>query len=63
MIQQILIGLVFLLAVGYVGTLVYKSFQSKKGCSVGCGKCSALDIEDMEKRISASGRPQVMPKL
>ena len=52
MIQQILVGLMFLGAVFYAGRLVYKSFQGKAaGCSTGCGKCGAVDFEKIEAQI------------
>lgn len=41
MVQQVLIALVFLAAVGYVVTLVVRSFRNREGCATGCGKCEA----------------------
>jgi hypothetical protein len=49
MVQEIIIGLIFLVALGYVGNLIYKSFQAKHACSSGCGKCGALDLAKIEK--------------
>jgi hypothetical protein len=49
--QQVLIGLIFLAAIIYVGTLVYRSFQSKSGCPSGCGKCGAIDFAKIEQQI------------
>jgi hypothetical protein len=40
MIQQLLVGLVFLVAVGFLAALVVRSFRAKEGCATGCGKCS-----------------------
>jgi hypothetical protein len=40
-IQLILVILVFLLAIIYLGRMVYKSMTSKKGCASNCGKCAA----------------------
>jgi hypothetical protein len=54
MAQEIIIGIIFLVALGYVGKLVYASFQSKKACSSGCGKCGAIDLEKIEKEIAAA---------
>ncbi len=45
MIQQIIIGLIFLGAAIYLGRMVYRSFQAKNACSSGCGKCAAADLE------------------
>ncbi|MBL7850252.1 MAG: FeoB-associated Cys-rich membrane protein [Cyclobacteriaceae bacterium] len=39
MIQQLLVGLVFLGALGFLGVLVVRSFRAKEGCATGCGKC------------------------
>jgi hypothetical protein len=39
MIQQLLVGLVFLAAMGFLATLVVRSFRAKEGCASGCGKC------------------------
>ncbi|MBL0743342.1 FeoB-associated Cys-rich membrane protein [Chryseolinea sp. Jin1] len=50
--QQIIVGSVFLVALFYVGRLIYKSFQAKaSGCATGCGKCGAVDFEKIEAQI------------
>jgi len=54
MIQQILLGLVFLGAILYLGRLIIRQFKAESGCASGCGKCGALDIKDIEKRYNAS---------
>ena len=51
--QEILLGVTFLGAVGYLGSLAYKSFQSKSGCASGCGKCGAVDFTKIEQQIKA----------
>jgi hypothetical protein len=56
MIQQIIIGLVFLIAVAYVGRLIYRSFKAKSACSSGCGKCSAVDFNKIKEQIKAKGQ-------
>jgi len=53
-IQEIIIAIVFLSSLGFVARLVYKSFQAKRACSSGCGKCSAVDFVALEKKISSS---------
>jgi hypothetical protein len=53
MIQQIIIAFVFLLAVAYVGRLIYKSFRGKSACASGCGKCGAVDFNKIEAQIKA----------
>jgi len=40
MIQNILLIVALGGAVGYIGRIVYKSFQSKNACATGCGKCA-----------------------
>jgi hypothetical protein len=49
--QQVLIGLIFLAAIVYVGSLIYRSFQAKGGCASGCGKCGAIDFAKIEQQI------------
>ena len=51
--QQIIIASLFLAALGYVARLIYKSLQAKGACATGCGKCSAVDFEKMEKEINS----------
>jgi len=55
MVQQLLVGAIFLGAVYYVGRMVYRSFQAKSGCDSGCGKCSAIDFEKIESQIKKQG--------
>jgi uncharacterized protein (UPF0333 family) len=40
-LQFLLVILVFLLAIIYIGRMLYKSISSKKGCASNCGKCAA----------------------
>jgi len=53
MIQQILIGIIFLAAVAYVLKLIVKSFQAKSGCATNCGKCGSIDVDKIEQQIRA----------
>lgn len=39
MFQQILVGIIFLGALGFLLNLVIRSFRSGSGCASGCGKC------------------------
>jgi hypothetical protein len=55
MIQHIIIGLVFMAAVAYLGRLVYRSFKSGSECATGCGKCSAVDFNKLEKQLKEKG--------
>jgi hypothetical protein len=52
-IQQIIIGALFLAAFGYVGRLIYKSFQANGACATGCGKCGAIDFDKIEAQIKS----------
>jgi len=54
MIQQVVIGIIFLSALGYLGRMIYRSFQAKNACATGCGKCGAVDFEKIEKQINST---------
>jgi hypothetical protein len=43
--QELLIIIVFLLAVYFIGKKIYMEFNSKNGCAQGCAKCSIADSE------------------
>ena len=47
MVQQIIIGLLFLGALIYLGNLLYKHFKGDAGCSKGCG-CDS-PVHQMQK--------------
>lgn len=51
MLQQTIIILLFISALAYLGRMIYRSFQSKS-CATGCGKCSAVDFNKIEKQIN-----------
>jgi len=51
--QEIILGITFLGAVGYLGSLAYKSLHAKSGCASGCGKCGAVDFTKIEQQIKA----------
>ncbi|HBK87230.1 MAG: FeoB-associated Cys-rich membrane protein [Cyclobacteriaceae bacterium] len=51
MIQEIIIGLVFLVAISYIGRVIYRSFQAKHTCASGCGKCGEID-----EKLTSAGR-------
>ncbi|HWA35389.1 MAG TPA: FeoB-associated Cys-rich membrane protein [Cyclobacteriaceae bacterium] len=54
MFQEVVVGLIFLAALGYVVSLVYKNMQAKNACATGCSKCGAVDLEKIEKQIAAA---------
>lgn len=51
MFQQVVIILLFSVALGYLGRMIYRSFQSNS-CVTGCGKCSAVDFDKIEKQLN-----------
>ena len=53
MIQQIAVGIIFLGAAGYVGRIIYRSFQAKSNCSTGCGKCNVVDFAKIENDLKS----------
>jgi hypothetical protein len=55
MFQQIIIILLFAAALVYLGRMIYRSFQSKS-CATGCGKCSAIDFDKIEKQLNSKTR-------
>jgi hypothetical protein len=52
MFQQTIIILLFVGALAYLGRMIYRSFQSKS-CATGCGKCSAVDFNKIERQLIA----------
>lgn len=38
-IQEILLAVIFFLALLYLGRMVYRNLKSDKGCASNCGKC------------------------
>lgn len=59
MVQEIIVGLIFLAALVYIGKIIYRSFKPKNGvCSKGCGSCSAVDFKKLEKQIKQNSQKQ-----
>ena len=48
MVQEILIGFIFLAALGFLAYLIFRSFTAKEGCSTGCGACTPADFKKMD---------------
>ena len=38
-IQEVLLATIFVLAMLYIGRMVYRNLTSDKGCASNCGKC------------------------
>lgn len=55
MMQEIIIGITFLGALGYLARLIYNAFQAKSACASGCGKCQAVDFKSIEKQLKERG--------
>ena len=53
MVQQLIIFLIFAVAVAYMGRMIYRSFMPNKsaGCAKGCGGCSAIDLSKIQKEL------------
>ncbi|MFD1629085.1 FeoB-associated Cys-rich membrane protein [Pseudopedobacter beijingensis] len=47
-IQKVLVLLVFLLAVAYVGRMIYRSFAKKSGCGSSCN--CGIDFSNVEPK-------------
>jgi len=53
--QEILILLIFLAAVVYLGRMFWRQAKSKEpNCAKGCGGCSTINPEQLEKQIRAA---------
>ena len=61
-LQQVLLGLIFLGAIVYIGSMIYKSFQAKTGCASGCGKCGAIDFAKIEQQLKEKENRGVLVK-
>jgi hypothetical protein len=53
--ENILIGFIFLLAIGYLGSLVFQNFnpKNKAGCAKGCGSCGAIDFDKISAKMES----------
>ena len=59
MVQEVIVCLLFVLALVYVGRLLYNSFRpGKSACAKGCGSCSALDVDKLEAMARKASAPQ-----
>jgi hypothetical protein len=52
--QEVIILLIFLAAVAYVVRMLWRQAKAKDaGCAKGCGGCSTIDPDLIEKQIKA----------
>jgi hypothetical protein len=40
-VQEILLAAIFVIALAYLGRMMYRNLKSDKDCASGCGKCGA----------------------
>ena len=53
--QEILILLIFLAAVAYLGRMFWRQAKGEEaGCAKGCGGCSTINPDKIEKQIRAA---------
>jgi hypothetical protein len=50
MIQEIVVFVLFIGAIGYVGSIFWKSLSNDSNCKSGCG-CDTKDINKLQKQI------------
>ena len=63
MVQQIIVFLIFIVAVAYMARLLYRTFFSKaEGCAKGCGSCGGLDFKKIEQEM-AKRKEATLPKV
>lgn len=59
MVQEIIVGVIFLAALVYISKIIYRSFKPKNGvCGKGCGSCGAVDFKKLEKQIKKDREKQ-----
>lgn len=58
MIQEILVFVLFIGAIGYVGNLFWKSFNNDSNCKTGCG-CDPRSVKKMQKQIIQNQRNKI----
>jgi hypothetical protein len=47
-IQEVLLAIIFTLALVYLGRMIYRGLNSDKGCASNCGKCGAADFSKIK---------------
>jgi FeoB-associated Cys-rich membrane protein len=55
MVQEIIIGILFVLALFFLGRMVYRAFTQKENCSAGCS-CSNVSIKEIEAKMKNDTR-------
>jgi hypothetical protein len=50
--EEIIIGVLFIAASIFLFRSLYLHFTRKEACKTGCGSCSTIDFEKIEKQIN-----------
>lgn len=54
MVEHIIIGIIFLIALGYLIYIARMSFSTKQtGCAKGCGTCSSIDFKKIKADVNS----------
>ena len=51
MLEEIVIGCLFIGAVGFLASIFFKNMKSSSLCPKGCAGCSTIDFNKIEKEI------------
>lgn len=52
--QEIIVGLIFIIALGFIGRAVFRAFSGTPTCSSGCDGCQTIDVEAIAKQIDSA---------
>jgi hypothetical protein len=55
MIQEILVGIIFVIALLYLARLGYQQFKQKDACAGGCS-CSGFNTQELEQKMKDDQR-------
>ena len=56
MLQSVIIGILIILALAYLGRMVYRLFQGKTHCETGCAKCGDIQNKVGNSRTAVVGK-------
>ncbi|MBB6609613.1 FeoB-associated Cys-rich membrane protein [Pontibacter sp. Tf4] len=63
MVQQIIILVLFVVAVAYIARMLYRTFSSKaEGCAKSCGACGGIDFKKIEQEMERR-KQAALPKI
>jgi bacterioferritin-associated ferredoxin len=55
MIQEILVGTIFIGALAFLTRMIYRQLQAKTACASACGKCNVVDFNKIEADLRGKG--------